>query len=241
MNKLEIKDLHVEAEGKKIINGITFTFETSKTYALIGPNGNGKSTLLSAIMGDPNYTITSGSIVLDGMDITHAEVDERARMGLYIGMQYPPEIAGIKNIDLITASLTAKNSKPASSFSTFVDAENQAKKLRMDSEMINRDVNVGFSGGEKKKNEILHMAMLKPKFALLDEIDSGLDVDSIEAISNEIKNMKDESNAFIIISHYKKLYSIINPDVTIVIRDGRISEVGSKELLNKTLDLGFDR
>lgn len=241
MNKLEIKDLYVEAEGNKIINGITYTFETGKTYALIGPNGNGKSTLLSAIMGDPNYLITAGQILLDGVDITNAEVDERARMGLYIGMQYPPEIAGIKNIDLITASLTAKTGKTASAFTTYVDAKNQASKLRIDEEMINRDVNVGFSGGEKKKNEILQMALLKPKFALLDEIDSGLDVDSIDAISNEIKNLKSEDNAFIIISHYKKLYSIIKPDVTIVIRNGKISEVGNSELLEKILDKGFDR
>lgn len=239
-NKLTIKNLFVSVEGKQIIKNLSYEFEPGKVYALIGPNGNGKSTLISSIMGDPDYEINSGEIYYKGELINEMEVDERARLGIYLGMQYPPEINGVKGIDLIISSLKARNVKSGGEMSIFIDAEEAAKKLRLDPEMLERDVNVGFSGGEKKKSELMQMILSKPTLVLLDEVDSGLDVDSIEAIAKQLKEMKNSDTCFIIISHYKKLYNIIGVDETIVIKDGTIDQTGDQSLLNKILEEGFD-
>lgn len=238
---LKIKNLHVSAENKEILKGINFEFEEGKTYALIGPNGNGKSTLLSTLMGDPNYQITQGEIIVDGEDISEQEADERAKKGLFLGMQYPAEISGVTNLNLMNLALAEVKGQVISPLDSYMAIKENAQKLRLEEEMIEREVNVNFSGGEKKKNEILHMSVLKPSFAMLDEIDSGLDVDSIEAIAKQIVSMKTPKRTFVVISHYKKLYDLINPDYTIVIRDGKISEVGDKSLLDKILLEGFDK
>ena len=240
MSKLEIKNLHAMVENKEILKGINVTFETGKVYAIIGPNGNGKSTLLSSIMGDPNYKITKGEIILDGKDIRTLEVDERAKLGIFLGMQYPPEIEGVSNIDVIKSGIEKRENKIVSPLAVYGDALDISAKLRIDEEMLERDVNVGFSGGEKKKNELLHMFMLKPKFAFLDEVDSGLDVDSIAAISKMIRDSKNSDKAVILVSHYKTIYEIIKPDVAIIIKNGQIFKIGDYNLLINTLEKGFD-
>lgn len=241
MKTLEIKDLHVKADDdKEIIKGFTYTFEQNKIYALIGPNGNGKSTLLSTIMGDPNYEITSGNIIFNNEDITEAEVDEKARKGIFLGMQYPSEIPGVKTLSLLQASATAVAGKEVSLLDVALSAQSKAKALRINEELIHRDLNVGFSGGEKKKIEILQMEMLKPKFIMLDEIDSGLDVDAIKAIAAQINQSKYKDNTMVIISHYKELYETIQPDVVLIIKDGKLFKEGDYSLLMSVLDKGFD-
>lgn len=241
MKTLEIKDLHVKADDdKEIIKGFTYTFEQNKIYALIGPNGNGKSTLLSTIMGDPNYEVTSGNIIFNNEDITEAEVDEKARKGIFLGMQYPSEIPGVKTLSLLQASATAVAGKEVSLLDVALSAQSKAKALRINEELIHRDLNVGFSGGEKKKIEILQMEMLKPKFIMLDEIDSGLDVDAIKAIAAQINQSKYKDNTMVIISHYKELYETIQPDVVLIIKDGKLFKEGDYSLLMSVLDKGFD-
>lgn len=237
---LIVKNLWVKAENKEILKGIDFTFEPGKTYALIGPNGNGKSTLLSTLMGDPNYEITQGDILMNNISLKEQEADERAKAGLFLGMQYPSEIAGVTNSTLLNIAQSEISQKVVSPIETYTKIQDNLEKLRLAKDLVDREVNVNFSGGEKKKNEILHMSVLKPKIAMLDEIDSGLDVDSIEAIANQINSLKTEERTFIIISHYKKMFDLIKPDYTIVIRDGKISEVGDKSLLDKVLSRGFD-
>ena len=200
MRTLEIRNLHVKADDEKeIIKGFTYTFEPNKVYALIGPNGNGKSTLLSTIMGDPNYEVISGEIIFNNKDITNAEVNERAKQGIFLGMQYPAEIPGVKTLNLLHSSVMAVNNSKTSLLDIAVKAKVKAKALRINDELIHRDLNVGFSGGEKKKIEILQMEMLKPKFVMLDEIDSGLDVDAIKAIANQINESKNKDNTMVII------------------------------------------
>lgn len=240
MSKLVIKNLHVQAEDKKILKGINIEFETGKVYAIIGPNGNGKSTLLSSIMGDPNFEVTQGEVLFDGEDVLAMEVDQRARKGIFLAMQYPSEIAGVSNVNLMKTSLEKVTGKEHSLLSTFAQMQQEIKSLRINEEMIEREVNVGFSGGEKKKNELLHMSLLKPKFALLDEIDSGLDVDSIQAIGDLIKKQKSPDRSFIIVSHYKKMFENIKPDEVIVIQDGKVAKRGDFNLLMEILEKGFD-
>ncbi len=240
MNKLEIKNLHVKADDKEILKGINISFETGKTYALIGPNGNGKSTLLSTIMGDPSFTITSGEILFNDKSINNLEVSERSKLGIFLGMQYPPEIDGVGNLELIKASLEKKHDKQISLLDVYADAVSTGNEIRIDKETLERDVNVGFSGGEKKKNELLHMFMLSPSFALLDEVDSGLDVDSILAISESLLKNKADDKALILVSHYKKMFETVKPDMAIVIKDGVVSETGDYDFLMKTLERGFD-
>lgn len=235
-----IKDLHVQAENNEILKGINFTFEKGKTYALIGPNGNGKSTLLSTLMGDPNYEITKGEILVDNKNINELEADERAKLGIFLGMQYPSEISGVTNATLMNIAQSEISGKVVSPIESYTKIQENLEKLRLSKDLVDREVNVNFSGGEKKKNEILHLSVLKPSFAMLDEIDSGLDVDSIEAIAAQIRALKTPKRTFVVISHYKKMFDLIKPDVAIVIRDGQISEVGDKALLDKILSSGFD-
>lgn len=235
-----IKNLFVKAENKEILKGINFTFEKGKTYALIGPNGNGKSTLLSTIMGDPNYEITEGEIIVNGTNINELEADERAKLGIFLGMQYPAEIAGVTNATLMNIAQSEITGKVVSPIESYSKIQENLEKLRLSKDLVDREVNVNFSGGEKKKNEILHLSVLKPSFAMLDEIDSGLDVDSIEAIATQIRELKTPERTFVVISHYKKMFDLIKPDIAIVIRDGQISEVGDKSLLDKILSSGFD-
>lgn len=238
--KLEIKNLNVSVENKRILRDLSISFEKGKTYAIIGPNGNGKSTLLSTIMGDPNFSVDSGSVTFENKNLLEMEVFERARAGIYLGMQYPVEIPGVKNSTLVNSALTAKAGRNVSMVETIIDMERKTKDLRLPEEIVSREVNVGFSGGEKKKNEILQMTLLKPKLILLDEIDSGLDVDSIKAIAKEIRNQKSDNNIFVVISHYQEMFDIIEPDELIVIKDGSVYKKGPFSELKNILAEGFD-
>ena len=240
MSKLVIKDLHVSVEEKEILKGITLSFETGKSYAIIGPNGNGKSTLFSTIIGDPNFKITKGSIVLDGNDITKLSTDERVKLGMFLAMQYPVEIEGINNFELIKASMSKITGKPVNTLASYTKAIKLLKDLRLEEEFLERDVNLGFSGGEKKKNEMLHLLMSEPKFAFLDEVDSGLDIDSINSISKKIYEYKNKERSVIIISHYKKLLETVKPEVFYLIKNGKVSSTGNYEELIKLLARGFD-
>lgn len=239
MSKLVINNLHVQVENQKVLKGINVEFQTGKTYALIGPNGQGKSTLLSAIMGDPDFKISQGKIFLNDFCINDWPVDKRAQKGIFLGMQYPAEIAGVKNVDVIKTALNKKNSMPQSMLGVYAQLLQLTKQLHASASLLDRDLNVGFSGGEKKKNEILQMLMLKPQFAFLDEVDSGLDVDSILAVAHKLKQEQTKNNALIIVSHYQKLYKIIKPDVVLIMKNGQIVQKGDYELLMHTLTKGF--
>lgn len=222
MAKLEIKNLHVKVADKHILNGVDLTVSDGEVVALLGPNGHGKSTLLNAIMGNPNYVVTEGSIHFDGQDVLAMSVDERSRAGLFLGMQAPSEVPGVVNADFIRAALNARTDKPVSPIKLFRLIEKASKEMQMPLDLSNRNLNEGFSGGEKKRNEILQMKLLQPTLAMLDEIDSGLDVDGIKVIADQINNERKAERAFLIISHYARLYDLINPTRAIVMINGQI-------------------
>ena len=239
MATLEIKNLTVSVKEKQILKDLNLTIDSSETIALLGPNGNGKSTLLQTIMGNPNYVVESGEILLDGKDILSLEADERSKLGLFLGMQNPSEVPGVNNVDFLKASLNAHREKPISLFEFYRLLDNAYKETHIPFEMSNRNLNEGFSGGEKKKNEILQMLLLNPKFAMLDEIDSGLDVDAINIVANVIKEEQDR-RGFLIVSHYAKLYDLIRIDKAIVLVNGRIAKVGDKSLIKKIDEQGYE-
>ncbi len=207
MSTLEIKGLHVEIEGKEILKGVDLTINTNEIHAIMGPNGTGKSTLAQAIMGHPRYEVTAGTITLDGEDVLEMEVDERARAGIFLGMQYPSEVTGVTNADFLRSSINAKrgegNEIPLMGFIRELDAKMET--LEMDEDMATRYLNEGFSGGEKKRNEILQLMMLKPKFAVLDEIDSGLDIDALKVVAKGVNELRGEDFGCLIITHYQRL------------------------------------
>ena len=219
MSVLEIKDLHVEIEGKEILKGVNLTLKTGEIAAIMGPNGTGKSTLSAAIMGNPNYEVTKGEVLFDGVNILELEVDERARMGLFLAMQYPSEIPGITNAEFLRAAMNAGK-----------EDDEKMELLNMKEEMAERYLNEGFSGGEKKRNEILQLLMLEPTFALLDEIDSGLDIDALKVVSKGVNAMRGEGFGAMIITHYQRLLNYITPDVVHVMMEGRVVLSGGPEL-----------
>lgn len=224
MSVLEIKDLHVSIEDKEILKGVNLTLKTGEIAAIMGPNGTGKSTLSAAIMGNPNYEVTQGEILLDGENILELEVDERARLGLFLAMQYPSEIPGITNAEFIRAAMNAgKEDDDKISVMDFITKlDEKMEFLGMKEEMAERYLNEGFSGGEKKRNEILQLLMLEPKFALLDEIDSGLDIDALKIVSKGVNAMRGDNFGAMIITHYQRLLNYITPDVVHIMMDGRV-------------------
>lgn len=241
MNKLVIKDLHVSAGDKQILKGIDLEINEGEIHAIMGPNGNGKSTLLSTIMGHPAYTVTSGSIEFNGEDVLKMSVDERSRKGLFLAMQYPKEIAGVTNSDFLRAAINSRLEKNISLFKFIKEMEGNISQLKMKEDLAHRFVNDGFSGGEKKRNEILQMMMLHPKIAMLDEIDSGLDVDAIKLVSDAILKLKEESNlGLLIVSHYERFFTMIKPSHSHVIVDGKIVVEGDDELVYKIDNDGYD-
>ncbi|ARJ38243.1 Fe-S cluster assembly ATPase SufC [Sporosarcina sp. P21c] len=239
---LEIKDLHVRIEDKEILKGVTLTINTNEIHAIMGPNGTGKSTLASAIMGHPKYEVTSGSVTLDGEDVLAMEVDERARAGLFLAMQYPSEITGVTNADFLRSGVNARREEGDEiSLMKFIrEMDSKMEVLEMDEDMATRYLNEGFSGGEKKRNEILQLMMLKPKFAVLDEIDSGLDIDALKIVSNGINQMRGEGFGCLIITHYQRLLDYITPDKVHIIMQGRIVKTGGSELAKKLEVEGYD-
>ena len=240
-NILEIKDLHVKAGEKEILKGIDLVVKNGEIHAIMGPNGNGKSTLLQTIMGNPNYSVTKGSILYNGEDVLKMSVDERSKKGLFLALQYPQEIAGVTNSDFLRAAMNARNEKPISIFKFIKEIDVGIKALKMKDDLAHRFVNDGFSGGEKKRNEILQMMMLKPSIAMLDEIDSGLDVDAIKLVSDAILKLKEETNlGLLVVSHYERFFTSIKPTHSHVIVDGRIVVEGDSELVLKIDNDGYD-
>ncbi|WP_281864599.1 Fe-S cluster assembly ATPase SufC [Planomicrobium okeanokoites] len=242
MSTLVIKDLHVEIEGKEILKGVNLTINTSEIHAIMGPNGTGKSTLASAIMGHPKYEVTSGSITLDGEDVLDMEVDERARAGLFLAMQYPSEISGVTNADFMRSAMNARREEGDEvSLMKFIrELDSKMEVLDMDQDMAQRYLNEGFSGGEKKRNEILQMMMIKPTIAVLDEIDSGLDIDALKVVSEGINQMKGDDFGCLIITHYQRLLNYITPDHVHVMMQGRVVKSGGAELAHKLEAEGYD-
>ena len=241
MNTLQIKDLHVSVGDKQILKGINLTVNEGEIHAIMGPNGNGKSTLLNAIMGHPAYTVTSGSITFNGEDVLKMTVDERSKKGLFLAMQYPKEISGVTNSDFLRAAINARLDKNISLFKFIKEMESNISKLKMKEDLAHRFVNDGFSGGEKKRNEILQMMMLNPSIGMLDEIDSGLDVDAIKLVSDAITELKNKSNlGLMIVSHYERFFTLVQPTHSHVIVDGKIVVEGDSELVYKIDNDGYD-
>lgn len=232
MSVLEIKNLHVSIEDKEILKGVNLTLETGQVAAIMGPNGTGKSTLSAAIMGNPSFEITQGEILLDGENLLELEVDERARLGLFLAMQYPSEIPGITNAEFMRAAMNAgKEDEDKISVRDFISKlDEKMELLGMKEEMAERYLNEGFSGGEKKRNEILQLLMLEPKFALLDEIDSGLDIDALKVVSKGVNAMRGDHFGAMIITHYQRLLNYITPDVVHIMMEGRVVLSGGPEL-----------
>lgn len=241
MSVLEIKDLHVSIEDKEILKGVNLALKTGEIAAIMGPNGTGKSTLSAAIMGNPNYEVTQGEILLDGENILDLEVDERARLGLFLAMQYPSEIPGITNAEFIRAAMNAgkEDDEKISVMDFITKLDEKMAFLGMKEEMAERYLNEGFSGGEKKRNEILQLLMLEPKFALLDEIDSGLDIDALKVVSKGVNAMRGKDFGAMIITHYQRLLNYITPDVVHIMMDGRVVLTGGAELAARLEKEGY--
>ena len=235
MSTLEIIDLHVSIEDKQILKGVNLVMNTGEIHAIMGPNGTGKSTLSQAIMGHPSYTITKGQVLLDGEDVTEMEVDERARAGLFLAMQYPSEIAGITNAEFMRAAINARRPEDDKiSVMNFIKKlDEKMEILNMPEEMAERYLNEGFSGGEKKRNEILQLMMIEPKFAILDEIDSGLDIDALKVVSKGVNLMSGPDFGVLIITHYQRLLNYVHPTFVHVMMDGRIVKSGDASLAKR--------
>ncbi|OCS85605.1 Fe-S cluster assembly ATPase SufC [Caryophanon tenue] len=242
MATLEIKDLHVEIDGKEILKGVNLTINTNEVHAIMGPNGTGKSTLASAIMGHPKYEVTQGEVFLDGENVLEMEVDERAKAGLFLAMQYPSEIAGVTNADFLRSAINARREEGDEiSLMKFIkELDKTMDFLEMPEEMAQRYLNEGFSGGEKKRNEILQMMMIKPTFGILDEIDSGLDIDALKVVSKGINEMRDEGFGCLMITHYQRLLNYITPDYVHVMMQGKIVKSGGQELAQKLEAEGYE-
>lgn len=242
MATLVIKDLHVEIDGKEILKGVNLTINTSEVHAIMGPNGTGKSTLASAIMGHPKYVVTSGEILIDGENVLEMEVDERAQAGLFLAMQYPSEIAGVTNADFLRAAINSRREEGDEiSIMKFIrELDKTMEFLEIPEEMSQRYLNEGFSGGEKKRNEILQMMMIKPTFGILDEIDSGLDIDALKVVSKGINEMRGEGFGCLMITHYQRLLNYITPDHVHVMMQGKVVKSGGKELAQKLETEGYE-
>ena len=241
MSTLEIIDLHVEIEGKEILKGVNLLLTTGEIHAVMGPNGAGKSTLAAAIMGNPAYEVTKGQILLDGEDVLEMEVDERARAGLFLAVQYPSEIPGVTNASFLRAAINTR--RPEDDKIKIRDFVNKLDEkmalLEMPEEMAQRYLNEGFSGGEKKRNEILQCLMIEPTFALLDEIDSGLDIDALQIVARGVNAMRGDDFGSLIITHYQRLLDYITPDVVHIMMDGRIVMSGDAELAKQLEAEGY--
>ncbi|MGA3016512.1 MAG: Fe-S cluster assembly ATPase SufC [Bryobacteraceae bacterium] len=234
MALLEIKDLHAEVGGREILKGIDLTVEAGEVHAIMGPNGSGKSTLAQVLAGRELYVVTSGEVIYDGKDLLAMSPEDRARSGIFLAFQYPVEIPGVSNLYFLKAALnTIRKSRGEEELDAmdFLDLVREKMKLMdMDQALLNRPVNAGFSGGEKKRNEIFQMAVLEPKLAVLDETDSGLDIDALKLVSTGVNAMRSPERAMIVVTHYQRLLNHIVPDFVHVLSEGRIVKSGGKEL-----------
>lgn len=238
---LKIENLEVATDNKKILNNFNLIINDGEIHAIMGPNGVGKSTLSRAIMGDSNYKITNGSIIFDGDNLIPLSTDERAKKGIFLAMQYPMEIEGVSNQDFLRTAISAINNKRIGLYDFILKCEKGAEELSMNKELIHRSLNVGFSGGEKKKNEVLQIKLLCPKFIILDELDSGLDVDSLKIASENIKKYKDENpnTSILIITHHPKVLEYLKPDYVHVMDNGTILKTGNYDLAIEIEKNGF--
>lgn len=234
MHLLEVKNLHVEVDGKKILNGLDLSVGRGSVHALMGPNGSGKSTLAHVLAGKEEYVVTQGEVLLDGENLLDLEPEERAARGLFLAFQYPFEIPGVATMTFLRTALNAQRRKRGEdeiSTPEFLKRVREvAAKLGIEQEMLRRGVNVGFSGGEKKRNEILQMALLQPRLCVLDETDSGLDIDALKIVADGVNGLRSPERSFVVITHYQRLLNYIVPDVVHVLSRGRIVKTGDKEL-----------
>ena len=242
---LEIKDLRVnlEDENKEILKGVDLSVEAGKVHAIMGPNGSGKSTLSYVLSGKDGYEVVGGSVKLDGSDILEMEPEERAAAGLFLAFQYPVEIPGVGNMTFLRTAVNsqrkARGEDEISAADFLKQVRERAKSLQIDAEMLKRPVNVGFSGGEKKRNEILQMAMLEPRMCILDETDSGLDVDAMKLVAEGVNALRDAGRGFLVITHYQRLLDHIKPDVVHIMANGKIVKTGGPELALEVENNGY--
>jgi Fe-S cluster assembly ATP-binding protein len=246
MSTLEIRDLHVTVETesgtKQILSGVNLTVNAGETHALMGPNGSGKSTLAYSIAGHPKYTVTSGTVTLDGENVLAMKVDERARAGLFLAMQYPVEVPGVTVSNFLRTAKTAIDGQAPSLRHWIKDVRTAMADLRIDPSFAERNVNEGFSGGEKKRHEILQMELLKPRIAVLDETDSGLDIDALKVVSEGVNRVSATGEVgVLLITHYTRILRYIKPDFVHVFIDGRIADEGGRELADRLESEGYDR
>src|SRR6185295_4382931 len=234
MPLLEIKNLHAEVDGRKILQGLDLTVEKGSVHAIMGPNGSGKSTLAHVLAGKAGYEVTEGQVLLDGEDLLALEPDERAARGLFLAFQYPLEVPGVATFTFLRTAINAQRKKRGEPELLVPElmkrVREAAKHLDIDQDMLRRGVNVGFSGGEKKRNEVLQMALLEPRLCVLDETDSGLDIDALKVVAEGVNRLRSPERAFVVITHYQRLLDHIVPDVVHVLSRGRIVRTGGKEL-----------
>jgi len=239
---LNISDLKATIEDKEILKGVNLEIKGGEIHAIMGPNGTGKSTLASTVMGHPKYEVTGGTVTLNNENVLEMEVDQRARAGLFLAMQYPAEVSGVTNADFLRTAMQTKTAdgKAMPLFKFIRELDKNVSKLEMHQDLPHRYLNEGFSGGEKKRNEILQMLMLKPKIAILDEIDSGLDVDALRIVGEAVNSMRNENFGCLLITHYQRLLDYIEPDFVHIMMQGRIVKSGGKALMERIDREGYD-
>lgn len=241
---LSIKDLHASIEGKNILKGINLEVKPGEVHAIMGPNGSGKSTLASVLAGREDYEVTSGDITFNGQDLLELEADERAKEGVFLAFQYPIEIPGVTTTNFMKTALNKirehKGLEPLDAVSFLSRMKEKMKLVEIDQSLLSRSLNEGFSGGEKKRNEIFQMAMLEPTLSILDETDSGLDIDALRIVASGVNKLKNEDNATIVVTHYQRLLDYIVPDFVHVLFNGRIVKTGGKELAHELEEKGYD-
>ena len=243
-NMLQIKNLHAKIEDKEILKGINLEVKPGEVHAIMGPNGSGKSTLSSVLAGREDYEVTGGSVTFNGKDLLDLSPEDRAREGVFLAFQYPVEIPGVSNVNFLKTAINEirayKNMEPISAKDFLAMVKDKSALVELDSKLASRSVNEGFSGGEKKRNEIFQMAMLEPKLSILDETDSGLDIDALRIVANGVNKLRSKDNATIVITHYQRLLDYIVPDFVNVLYNGKIVKSGGKELALELEEKGYD-
>ncbi|MGI5842325.1 MAG: Fe-S cluster assembly ATPase SufC [Christensenellales bacterium] len=236
----EVKNLLVNAFGKEILKGVDLKINSGEVHAIMGPNGTGKSTLASAIMGNPKFEVIGGEVLLDGENLLEKEVDERARKGVFLAMQYPAEVPGVTNSNFIKTAVNSVRQEKIGTVEFIKELDKNVSVLQMRKDLPHRYLNDGFSGGEKKRNEILQMLMLKPRLAVLDEIDSGLDIDALKIVGNALSKERPQDTSLLIITHYQRILDYVKPDFVHIMIDGKIVKTGGMELINKIEEFGYE-
>jgi Fe-S cluster assembly ATP-binding protein len=241
---IEIKNLHASVNGKEILKGINLKVNQGEVHAIMGPNGSGKSTLSAVLAGKPDYDVTAGEVIFNGKNLLELEPEDRAREGIFLAFQYPVEIPGVSNINFLKTAINEirqyHGQSPIDPKEFLALVKEKQKLVELDGKLANRSVNEGFSGGEKKRNEIFQMAMLNPRLAILDETDSGLDIDALRIVAGGVNKLRSQNNAFIVITHYQRLLDYIVPDVVHILYNGKIVKTGSRELALELEEKGYD-